>query len=130
MALSILCKSLLIASEGGIACVGVNLTLMRTTSLHLQHDLTRTTCYQACYPPRGLSEVVHFMILLPKRIAWIRPVNVDYRWIIIALHFSRCGTIKFLSHHSWSSTRTLFSVFVSKFIVSSIQYIVVSSAYR
>ena len=71
------------ASEGGIACVGVNLTLMRTTSLHLQHDLTRTTCYQTCYPPRGLSEVVHFMILLPKRIAWIRPVNVDYRWTTI-----------------------------------------------
>ena len=73
---------------------------------------------------RGLSEVVHFMILLPKRIAGIRPVNVDYRWIIIALHFSRCGTIKFLSHHSWSSTRTLFSVFVSKSIVSAIQCIV------
>ena len=64
------------------------------------------------------------MMLLPKRRAWIRPVNVDCRWIIIALHFSGCGTIKFLSHHSWSSARTFSSVFVSKSIVSAIQYIV------
>ena len=46
MAVSLLCRNLLIASEGGIACVGVDLTWMRRTSLHLQHDLTRTTCYQ------------------------------------------------------------------------------------
>ena len=39
-------------------------------------------------------------------------------------------TIEFLSHHSWSSARTLFNEFVSKSIVSAIQYIVVSSAYR
>ena len=64
------------------------------------------------------------MMLLPKRRAWIRPVNVGCRWIIIALHFSGCGTIKFLSQHSWSSARTLSSVFVSNSIVSTIQYIV------
>ena len=46
MAVSLLCRNLLIASEGGIACVGVDLTWMRRTSLHLQHNLTRTTCYQ------------------------------------------------------------------------------------
>ena len=76
------------------------------------------------YTPRSLSEVVHFMMLLPKRRAWIRPVNVGCRWIIIALHFSGCGTIKFLSHHFWISARTLSSMFVSKSIVSAIQYIV------
>ena len=80
--------------------------------------------------PRSLSEVVHFIMLLPRRRAWIGSVNVDLRCMIIALHFSGCGTIKFLSHHSWSSARTLFSEFVSKFIISAIQYIVVSSACR
>ena len=60
----------------------------------------------------------------------VGPVNVDLHCMIIALHFSGCGTIEFLSHHSWSSARTLFSEFVSKSIVSAIQYIVVSSAYR
>ena len=49
--------------------------------------------------------------------------------MIIAVHFSGCGTIEFLSLHSWSSAGTLlFSEFVSKSIVSAIQYIVVSSA--
>ena len=67
-------------------------------------------------------------MLLPRRRAWIGAVNVDFRCMIIALHFSGCGTIEFLPHHSWSSVRTLFSVFVSKSIVSAIQYIVVSSA--
>ena len=57
-------------------------------------------------------------------------MNVDFRCMIIALHFSGCGTIKFLSHHSWSSARALFTVFVRKSIVSAIQYIVVSSSYR
>ena len=64
------------------------------------------------------------MMLLPRRRAWIGPVNVDFRCMIIALHFSGCGTIEFLLHHSWSSARTLFSVFVSKSIVSAIQCIV------
>ena len=50
--------------------------------------------------------------------------------MIIALHFSGCGTIKFLLHHSWILARIWFSVFVSKSIVPSIQYIVASSAYR
>ena len=80
--------------------------------------------------PRSLSKVVHFIMLLPRRRAWIGPVNVDLRCMIIALHFSGCGTIEFLSHHSWSSARTLFREFVCKSIVSAIQYIVVSSAYR
>ena len=70
------------------------------------------------------------MMLLPRRRAWIGPVNVDLRCMIIALHFSGCGTIEFLSHHSRSSARTLFSEFVSKSIVSEIHYIVVTSAYR
>ena len=51
--------------------------------------------------PRSLSEVVHFMMLLPRRRAWIGPVNVDFRCMIIALHFSGFGTIEFLLHHSW-----------------------------
>ena len=38
---------------------------------------------------RSLSEVVHFMMLLPRQRAWIGPVNVDLRCMIIALHFSR-----------------------------------------
>ena len=79
---------------------------MQRTSLDLQHDLTRTTC-----TPKSLSEVVHFIMLLPRRRAWIGPVNVDFRCMIIALHFSGCGTIEFLSHHSWSSARSLFSMF-------------------
>ena len=41
----------------------------------------------SAYTPRRLSEVVHFMMLLPKLRAWIRPVNVDFRWMTIALHF-------------------------------------------
>ena len=53
-------------------------------------------------------------------------MNVDFRCMIIALHFSGCDTINVLSRHSWSSTRTWLSVFVSKSIVSAIQYIVVS----
>ena len=123
MALSLLCKSLLIASEGGIACVGVNLTWMRMTSLHLQHDLTGVNLLSdllSTYTSRSLSEVVHFMMLLPKQRGCIGPVNVDFLWMTIALHLSGCGTIKFLTHHSWSSARTLFSVFVSKSIVSAI----------
>ena len=79
---------------------------------------------------RSLSEVVHFMMLLPRRRAWIGPVNVDLRCMITALHFSGCCTIEFLWHNFWSSARTLFIEFVSKSIVSAIQYIVVSSAYR
>ena len=79
---------------------------------------------------RSLSEVVYFMMLLPRRRAWIGQVNVDLCCMIIAIHFSGCGTIEFLSHHTWRSARTLFREFVSKFIVSAIQYIVVSSAYR
>ena len=59
------------------------------------------------YTPRSLSKVVHFMMLLPKRRAWIRPVNVDCRWIIIALHFFWVCNIKFVSHYFWSSARTL-----------------------
>ena len=43
---SFFCRNLLIASDRGITCVGVGLTWMRRTSLHLQHDLTRTPCYQ------------------------------------------------------------------------------------
>ena len=69
-------------------------------------------------------------MLLPRRRAWIGPVNVDLHCMIIALHFSGCGTMKFLSHHSWSSARTLFSEFVSNSMISAIQYIVVLSAYR
>ena len=69
-------------------------------------------------------------MLLPRRRAWIGQVNVDLCCMIIAIHFSGCGTIEFLSHHTWRSARTLFREFVSKFIVSAIQYIVVSSAYR
>ena len=80
--------------------------------------------------PRSLSEVDHFMMLLPRRIAWIGPVNVDLRCTIIALHFSGCGTIEFLSHHSWSSARTLFSECVNKSIVSAIKFFVVSTAYK
>ena len=34
------------------------------------------------------------MMLLPRRRAWIGPVNVDLRCMIIALHFSGCGTIE------------------------------------
>ena len=54
------------------------------------------------------------MVLLPRRRAYIAPVNVDFRCMIIALHFSGCSTNKFLSQHSWSSARTLFSGFVRK----------------
>ena len=37
------------------------------------HDNLLSTC-----TPRSLSEVVHFMMLLPTRRAWIGPVNVDH----------------------------------------------------
>ena len=71
--------------------------------------------------PRSLSGVVHFMMLLTsRRKTWIGPVNIDFHGKIIALHFSGCGTIKFLSHHSWRSARTLFSAFISKSIASAI----------
>ena len=36
------------------------------------------------------------MMLLPRRRAWIGPVNVDLRCMIIVLYFSGCGTIEFL----------------------------------
>ena len=35
------------------------------------------------------------MMLLPRRRAWIGPVNVDFRCMIIAFHFSVCGTMNF-----------------------------------
>ena len=105
-----------------IACVGVNLTWMRRTSLHLQHDLTRATCYQPVL--RGVFRRLSTLwsMLLPRPRAWIGPINADFRCMIIALHFSRCSTNKFLSQRSWSSARTLFSAFVSKSIVSAIRY--------
>ena len=85
--------------------------------------------------PRSLSKVVHFIMLLPRRRAWIGPVNVDLRCMIIVLHFSGCGTIEFLWVPS-NFCRTIPGVqlehcleSVSKSIVSAIQYIVVS-AYR
>ena len=102
--------------------VGVNLTWMRRTSLHLQHDLTRATCYQPVLRGVFLRLSTLWSMLLPRRRAWIGPENVDFRCMIIALHFSGCSTNKFLSQHSWSSARTLFSAFVSKSIVSAIQY--------
>ena len=72
---------------------------------------------------RSISEIVHYISLLPRRSTWIGPKNDDCRCTIIALHFSGCGY-----HHS--SARTFFSMFVSKSIVPATQYIVVSSAYR
>ena len=85
--------------------------------------------------PRSLSKVVHFIMLLPRRRAWIGPVNVDLRCMIIVLHFSGCGTIEFLWVPS-NFCRTIPGVqlehcleSVSNSIVSAIQYIVVS-AYR
>ena len=70
---------------------------------------------------RSLSEVVHLIRLLPRRRAWMGPVKVDFRSMIIALHFHVCGTIRFLFHHSCSWARTLFSVFVNKSVVSEVQ---------
>ena len=35
--------------------------------------------------PRSLSEVVHFIVVLPRRRAWIGPMNDDCRCTIIAL---------------------------------------------
>ena len=82
--------------------------------------------------PRSLFEVVHFIMLLPRRRAWIGPVNVDLRCIM----HDHCRTFFWVWYHrisvapflefSWNIL--LFSEFVSKSIVSSIQYIVVSSA--
>ena len=46
MAVPPLCRSLLLAFEGKTACAGVNLAWTRRTSLHLQHDLTKITCYR------------------------------------------------------------------------------------
>ena len=56
--------------------------------------------------PRSLSEIVHSILLLPRRRAWIGPMSDDCRCTIIALHFSGCGIIRYLSHHFWSSART------------------------
>ena len=80
MAVSLLCRNLLITSEGGIACVGVDLTWMRRTSLHLKHDLTRSTCYQLAL--RGV-----FLRLSTLWCCWIGPVNVDLRCMIIVYIF-------------------------------------------
>ena len=46
------------------------------------HDNLLSTCL-----PRSLSAVVYFMMLLPRRRAWIGPVNVDLRCMIMLYIF-------------------------------------------
>ena len=46
MEIWLLLRSLVIAFEGGIACVGVNWTWIQKTSLYFYHDLTRSDWYQ------------------------------------------------------------------------------------
>ena len=76
MAISLLCKNLRIACEGGITCVGIDLTLMRRTSLHLQHDLTRTTCYQLVLRGVFLRLSTSWCCCMPRQRAWIGPVKL------------------------------------------------------
>ena len=118
---SLLCRSLLIACEGAYRMRRSKLNLdakdFATFAAWSDQGNLLSTC-----SPRSLSEVVHFLMLLPGRRAWIGPVNVDFRCMIIGLRFSGCSSNKFLSQHSWSSAKTLFSAFVSKPIVSAIQY--------
>ena len=52
------------------------------------------------------------------------------RCMIIALHFSGCGTNRLLSHHFFNCAKALLSLFVNASMVSATQYRVVSSAYK
>ena len=75
MGVSLLCRSLLIAGEGAYRMRRSKLNLdakdFATFAAWSDQGNLLSTC-----SPRSLSEVVHFMMLLP--------VNVDFRCMIIA----------------------------------------------
>ena len=99
------------------------------TSRHLQRDLTRSSYCPHALTPRSRSDVIQFIVLFPRRKAWIGPMK-GCRCMIIALHLSGWGTNRLLSHYFFKSAKVLLSLFVNESMVSVTQYRVVSSAYN